>query len=316
MDAEPLRKEKDDLETNVNFEKIKKDVRNERNTWGSRVEFLLAIIGYTVGIGSIWRFPILCAKNGGGAFLIPFFFFMLTCGGPLYYLEVCLGQFSGQSAGAAFEFCPLFKGLGFLMVLISFDILWYYVSIMGWIQYYFVFSFSSELPWSTCGNWWNTENCKEEAHLQRPAANLTKDNSSSLQVMLEYLANSVHNVTYESVVTSSLSDNVSEVANKFTSPANEFWLHNVLRKSVGLEDMGSVQWHLVLSNFIGWAIVVASLIKGVQSLGKVVYLTATAPYVLLTVLLIRGLMLDGAVDGVIWYIKPDFEKLTSPQVFS
>lgn len=47
---------------------------------------------------------------------------------------------------------------------------------------------------------------------------------------------------------------------------------------------------------------------------KVVYVTATAPYVLLTILIIRGLMLDGAVDGVIWYITPDFEKLFSPQV--
>ena len=83
---------------------------NERDNWGSRMEFLLAIIGYTVGIGSIWRFPILCARNGGGAFLIPFVFFIIACGGPLYYLEVSLGQFTGQSAGAAFEFCPLFKG--------------------------------------------------------------------------------------------------------------------------------------------------------------------------------------------------------------
>ena len=82
----------------------------ERGQWGGRFEFLLAIIGYTVGTGSIWRFPIICAKNGGGAFLIPFLFFLITCGGPLYYLEVCLGQFSGKSAVLAFELCPLFKG--------------------------------------------------------------------------------------------------------------------------------------------------------------------------------------------------------------
>ena len=82
----------------------------KRDTWGSRTEYLLAIIGYTVGIINIWRFPHMCARNGGGAFLIPFLFFMVTCGGPLYYLEVCLGQFSGKNAGLAFEFCPLFKG--------------------------------------------------------------------------------------------------------------------------------------------------------------------------------------------------------------
>lgn len=87
-----------------------------RDRWSNRFEFLFAIIGYTVGIGSIWRFPILCAKNGGGAFLIPFFFFMITCGGPLYYLEVCLGQFCGKSAGDAFHFCPLFRGKFLIML--------------------------------------------------------------------------------------------------------------------------------------------------------------------------------------------------------
>ncbi|KAL4239954.1 hypothetical protein ACF0H5_000751 [Mactra antiquata] len=79
--------------------------------------------------------------------------------------------------------------------------------------------------------------------------------------------------------------------------------------------MGSVQWHLVLSNFIGWIVVGACLIKGVRSLGKVVYVTATAPYVLLTIILIRGLTLDGSINGIIWYLTPDFEKLASPQVW-
>ena len=82
----------------------------ERGEWGNKIEFFLAIMGYTVGIGSVWRFPITCSRNGGGAFLIPFFFFLVTSGGPLYYLEVCLGQFTGKSAGLAFEFCPLIKG--------------------------------------------------------------------------------------------------------------------------------------------------------------------------------------------------------------
>jgi len=50
-------------------------------------------------------------------------------------------------------------------------------------------------------------------------------------------------------------------------------------------------------------------------MSQVVYVTATAPYVLLTVLLIRGLTLDGAMDGVMWYITPDFTRLAEPQVF-
>ena len=91
----------------------------ERDHWTGRFEFLLAIVGYTVGIGSIWRFPMICAKNGGGAFLIPFAFFLIVCGGPLYYMEVCLGQFSGKSAAVAFELCPLFKGMVYLPLPLS-----------------------------------------------------------------------------------------------------------------------------------------------------------------------------------------------------
>ena len=49
---------------------------------------------------------------------------------------------------------------------------------------------------------------------------------------------------------------------------------------------------------------------------QVVYVTATAPYILLTVLLIRGLTLDGAMDGVMWYITPDLTRLSDPQVLS
>ena len=114
MELEPLQKgDKTNIENNPSDSSS--DCENvesgeKRDSWGNRFEFLLAIIGFTVGIGSIWRFPILCARNGGGAFLIPFFFFLFICGGPLYYIEVSLGQFIGKSAGVAFELCPLFKG--------------------------------------------------------------------------------------------------------------------------------------------------------------------------------------------------------------
>ncbi len=58
--------------------------------------------------------------------------------------------------------------------------------------------------------------------------------------------------------------------------------------------------------------------KGIKSIGKVVYVTATLPYVLLTVLLIRGVTLPGSKDGLIYYLKPNFNKLkefnVSPQL--
>lgn len=51
-----------------------------RETWNQKVEFLLAVIGFAVDLGNVWRFPYICYQNGGGAFLIPYCI-MLVLGG-------------------------------------------------------------------------------------------------------------------------------------------------------------------------------------------------------------------------------------------
>ncbi|RLF57467.1 MAG: sodium-dependent transporter, partial [Thermoplasmata archaeon] len=55
--------------------------------WQSRTAFLLAAIGSAVGLGNIWRFPYVCYRNGGGAFLIPYFVALFTVGIPLLIAE-------------------------------------------------------------------------------------------------------------------------------------------------------------------------------------------------------------------------------------
>jgi len=59
--------------------------------------------------------------------------------------------------------CPrmfVFSGTGWIMYIMSLLCLWYYLTIMAWVLYYFINSFRSVIPWSTCGNWWNTDLCK------------------------------------------------------------------------------------------------------------------------------------------------------------
>ncbi|XP_060580444.1 sodium- and chloride-dependent betaine transporter-like [Ruditapes philippinarum] len=287
----------------------------DRGLWANKLEFFLAITGYTVGLGSVWRFPMVCSRNGGGAFLIPFFFFLITSGGPLYYLEVCLGQFTGLSAGLAYEFCPLLKGLGILQVLLSLTVLWYLMDVLAWTFYFLYSCFQSELPWTTCNNSWNTHRCRAVSEVWSSVdlhnssfqgETVVKDVYSG---MLNGSASIISNVTMGNT-------NVTSYNSSGTSTsAYEFWEYKVIARSSGLEDMGSIQIHLVVSFFLAWVFCVAAVIKGVKSLGKVVYITATAPYVFLTIIFIKGLMLDGALDGMETFLKPDFSKLLTYQVW-
>lgn len=70
-----------------------------------------------------------------------------------------------------------------------------------------------------------------------------------------------------------------------------------------LDNLGGVLWDLIGCNAAAWLLVFLCLFKGVQSSGKVVYFTATFPYVVLLILVIFGATLDGAKDGIEFYLK-------------
>lgn len=87
------------------------DVGDDRETWGTNADFLLSIIGFAVDLANVWRFPYLCYKNGGGAFLIPYTLMLVFGAVPLFYMELILGQFNRQGPISVWRICPLFKGL-------------------------------------------------------------------------------------------------------------------------------------------------------------------------------------------------------------
>ena len=78
--------------------------------------------------------------------------------------------------------------------------------------------------------------------------------------------------------------------------------------------MGSVRPEVAGCLVLAWIIVFIALIRGVKSLGKAVYFTAIFPYIILTVLLGFGLSLDGAMDGIHYYITPRLDRLMDVQV--
>lgn len=81
-------------------------------------------------------------------------------------------------------------------------------------------------------------------------------------------------------------------------------------------NYGGLRWQLVLCLLGAWIIVCLCLIKGVQSSGKVVYFTALFPYLVLVILLIRGVLLPGAYNGIIFYTNPKLENLLNIGVWS
>ncbi|XP_073990857.1 sodium- and chloride-dependent taurine transporter-like isoform X2 [Rhodnius prolixus] len=130
-----------------------------REKWDNKIEFVLSVIGFAVGLGNVWRFPYLCYKNGGGAFLIPYFICLITGGIPIFLLEVGLGQYMSEGGITAWNICPVFKGIGYGTTIICFVLNIYYIVILAWGAHYFYNSFAQELPWATCGHYWNTERC-------------------------------------------------------------------------------------------------------------------------------------------------------------
>ncbi|XP_061180811.1 sodium- and chloride-dependent glycine transporter 2-like [Saccostrea echinata] len=300
-----------DKADNSNTEKGQSE--NKRGRWGAKLDYMLSMVGYCVGLGNIWRFPYLCMRNGGGAFLIPFIFFLLAAGLPLYFLEVSVGQFTGKSCFHVWEACPIFEGVGVGMFIVLFVITLYYNIIITWTIFYLGSSFFSPLPWADCENDWNTLKCFHDVSkmTSEHGANETMDDLYNTSVF----STMTYSITYHNNLTVPIVENMTKETTLGSTSEEEFWFNRVLVVSEGLHDIGGLNWRLTICFLVAWIVVCLCLIKGVKSLGKVVYITATLPYLLLIVILIKGLTLPGSTDGILFYIRPDFDKLASVQVW-
>uniref|UniRef100_A0A3Q3MHV7 Transporter n=1 Tax=Mastacembelus armatus TaxID=205130 RepID=A0A3Q3MHV7_9TELE len=105
---------------------------------------------------------------------------------------------------------------------------------------------------------------------------------------------------------------------KALSPTEIFWNERVLGvvHSEGLHDPGPVRWPLALCLLAAWIIIYLCMLKGIRSSGKVVYVTATFPYFVLIVLIIRGATLQGSLQGIAFYLTPEWDRLANAQVWN
>jgi len=252
----------------------------ERQKWGSPVEFLLSCIAMSVGLGNVWRFPYTAYENGGGAFLIPYLVVLIMIGRPLYFMELSLGQFSSSSNVKVWNMVPAARGVGFAQVIGTASVVSYYCVLIALAIYYLVVSCQPVLPWTVCWSELQEENV----------------------ICMDGFVN---------VTNSSMSD----ISSKTTS-AEQYFKKGVLKENpdissgVGLPDL-----KLLGSLAACWLLLFLTLWKGVASSGKVAYVTAIFPYIVLITLLVKGLTLPGALEGIMFYITPQWNQLLNMKVW-
>ncbi|MHC4629495.1 MAG: sodium-dependent transporter [Planctomycetota bacterium] len=94
-----------------------------------------------------------------------------------------------------------------------------------------------------------------------------------------------------------------------------FFYQDVLQRS---QNPGQIGWpvlSLVVGMALTWLTIYLILRKGVRSVSKVVMVTVPLPLILLAILLVRGMTLPGAINGISYYLTPDFNRLTDPKIW-
>jgi NSS family neurotransmitter:Na+ symporter len=120
-------------------------MENKRNSFGGALGFVLAAAGSAVGLGNIWRFPYLAAKDGGGIFLVMYIVLALTFGFSLLTTEIAIGRKTKQSPLTAYSRLNRgWKFLGVLSCLVPVIIMPYYCVIGGWVLKYFLVFLTGE----------------------------------------------------------------------------------------------------------------------------------------------------------------------------
>ena len=217
-----------------------------RASWNTKLGFILAAIGSAVGLGNIWRFPYTAATNGGGAFLIPYLFAIITAGIPILILEYTIGKtYRGGAPVALARLNRKFEWLGWFQVMVAFVITVYYVAFIVWVISYIGFSFN--LAWG--------------------------------------------------------------------DDPTGFFLNYIGISSSAL-DLGGIQTNLIVPFIIIWAIAAIILYRGISKGIEIACKIAMPILLILTaVLVVRGITLPGAVDGLNYLFTPNWSTIFDSSVW-
>uniref|UniRef100_A0A1A9WAV7 Transporter n=1 Tax=Glossina brevipalpis TaxID=37001 RepID=A0A1A9WAV7_9MUSC len=246
-----------------------------RANWSNGLEFLMSCISMSVGLGNVWRFPFTAYENGGGAFLIPYIIVLIVIGKPMYYLEMFLGQFSSKGSVKIWSICPAFLGVGYGQAMGTMCIITYYSSLIALTLYYMGISFQSILPWTFCRESWG-DGC------------------------VDSLPKAV----------------IRNTTRKLQSSSELYFVKEVVKEKNQIDDgLGLPDLNLTICLFVSWFIIFLVIRRGVKSSGKAAYFLAIFPYMVLIALLIRSVTLEGAKDGILFFLEPNWSELLNLKVW-
>ncbi|CAH7457211.1 orphan sodium- and chloride-dependent neurotransmitter transporter NTT5 [Phodopus roborovskii] len=116
-----------------------------------KTENILILVAFSIGLGSMWRFPYLCHKNGGGSFLLMYLILLLLLGIPLLYMEMIIGQWLRMDSIRAWkQLVPWLSGLGYSSILACVLVSLYNSALISWSLFYLGQSFDYPPPWEHC----------------------------------------------------------------------------------------------------------------------------------------------------------------------
>lgn len=211
--------------------------QEKRESFGSRLGFILVSAGCAIGIGNVWKFPYLCGQYGGAAFILIYLIFLAIMGIPVMVMEFGIGRASQKSASRSFEILEP-KGTKWhrykwISITGSYLLMMYYTTVTGWMLDYFY----------------------------------------------KFIQGDFQGATSDRIV-SSFSNMISSL------PENAFWM--------------------ILACAIGFAVCWFGVQKGVERVSKYMM---SALFVLLVILAVHSVFLEGAGEGIRFYLVPDFEKM-------
>ncbi len=114
---------------------------SQRGAWGSKIAFVFAAAGSAIGLGNIWRFPMVVGQNGGALFVLVYILAVALIGFAVMLAELAIGRYSRKNPVGAFEFIKpgsLWKFIGYFGILTAVCILSYYAVIAGWSAGYLI----------------------------------------------------------------------------------------------------------------------------------------------------------------------------------